>query len=151
MAKFIYRMQSILDVKEKLEEQARNEFARARLKLTQEEEKLDAFVNRRLGYEEEGRRLQEGGLNVQDILENRDAIEKMKLLIEEQKLQVQLAEKQLEEAREKLTDAMKESKTHQKLKEKAFETFMQEENAKESKEIDELVSYTYGQKRKSGE
>ena len=31
MAKFIYRMQSILDIKQKLEEQAKNEFAKARI------------------------------------------------------------------------------------------------------------------------
>ena len=28
------------------------------------------------------------------------------------------------------------------------EAFIKEENAKESKEVDELVSYTYGQKRR---
>jgi flagellar FliJ protein len=42
---------------------------------------------------------------------------------------------------------MQESKTQAKLREKAFEAFLKEENAKESKEIDELVSYTYGQKK----
>ena len=36
----------------------------------------------------------------------------------------------------------------EKLKEKAFEKFLQEENAKESKEIDELVSFTYGKKQR---
>ena len=40
MAKFIYRMQSILDVKLKMEEQARMEFASARMRLDEEEEKL---------------------------------------------------------------------------------------------------------------
>jgi len=36
----------------------------------------------------------------------------------------------------------------EKLREKAFETFIKEENARESKEVDELTSYTYGQKRR---
>ena len=40
MARFIYRMQSILDIKEKLEEQARMEFATAKVRLNEEEEKL---------------------------------------------------------------------------------------------------------------
>ena len=35
---------------------------------------------------------------------------------------------------------------HETLREKAFEVFMQEENHTESKAIDELTSYTYGQK-----
>ena len=41
MAKFIYRMQNILDIKNKLEIQAKNSYAAARMKLSQEEQKLD--------------------------------------------------------------------------------------------------------------
>ena len=62
MAKFIYRMQSILDIKEKMEEQARNEFAQARLHLNEEEEKLKNLTDRKEGYEQQGRKLQESGL-----------------------------------------------------------------------------------------
>ena len=151
MAKFIYRMQSVLDIKQKLEEQAKNEFAKARLQLTLEEDRLQKLMERRNSYMEEGKKLRESSLNVRDILENRDAIENMKRLITAQQRTVKKAEEMLETAREKLTEAMKESKTQEKLKEKAFKTFMKEENARESREIDELVSYTYGQKRNSGE
>lgn len=147
MAKFIYRMQSILDIKEKMEEQARNEFAQARLHLNEEEEKLQILTDRKEGYEQQGRELQENSLSVQDILENRNAIERMKEFIEIQKKAVLTAQAQLEDARLKLQMAMQESKTQNKLKEKAFEEFIKEENARESKEIDELVSYTYGQKK----
>lgn len=147
MAKFVYRMQSILDIKEKMEEQARNEFAQARLHLTEEEEKLKILTDRKAGYEQQGRKLQESGLNVRDILENINAIEMMKELIEIQKKAVKTAQAQLEDARLRLQMAMQESKTQNKLREKAFEEFVKEENAKESKEIDELVSYTYGQKK----
>lgn len=147
MAKFIYRMQSILDIKEKMEEQARNEFAQARMHLNEEEEKLQNLTDRKENYEQQGRQLQESGLNVSDILENRNAIERMKEFIELQKKAVLTAQAQLEDAREKLQIAMQESKTQNKLKEKAFDEFVKEENAKESKEIDELVSYTYGQKK----
>ena len=37
-------------------------------------------------------------------------------------------------------------RSQEKLREKAFEQFVAEENSKESKEVDELTSYTYGQK-----
>ena len=43
---------------------------------------------------------------------------------------------------------MQERKIQEKLRENAFEAFMKEENAREGKEVDELVSYTYGQKRR---
>lgn len=146
MSKFVYRMQSILEVKKKLEEQARNNFAAARAALNEEEEKLEALTVRKLGYEEKGRLLRESTLKVMDILENKEAILRMEEFIELQKLEVERATERLEEARAALQLAMQESKTHEKLREKAFEEFLHEENAKEAKEIDELVSYTYGQK-----
>lgn len=147
MAKFIYRMQSILNIKEKLEEQARMDFAQANMRLAAEEEKLQQLKDRKLFYEEEGRRLQQDALKVTDILENQNAIERMKEFIAEQLLAVKKAEEAVEIARLALMEAMLETKTQHKLKEKAFEEFMREENAREAKEIDELTSYTYGQKQ----
>lgn len=47
MAKFVYRMQNILDIKNKLEVQARNSYAAARMKLSQEEENLTECLNRK--------------------------------------------------------------------------------------------------------
>ena len=47
MAKFIYRMQSILDIKTKMEEQAKMEFAAAKMRLDEEEEKLQVLQDRK--------------------------------------------------------------------------------------------------------
>lgn len=148
MAKFIYRMQNILNLKLKLEEQQKMEFAAARKRLDEEEEKLELLLNRKAGYEEEGRRLREDSLNVQDIRDNRNAILQMDEYIAYQKVQVSKAEAELEKERQKLKEAMQERKIQEKLRENAFEAFMKEENAREGKEVDELVSYTYGQKRR---
>lgn len=149
MSKFVYRMQNILNLKYKLEDQAKMEFAAARRRLTEEEEKLELLCRRKASYEEEGRRLREDTLAVLDILENRNAIVQMEEFIELQKLEVVKAEEALEIERQKLQEVMKERKIHEKLREKAFMAFLKEENARESKEIDELVSYTYGQKKSS--
>ena len=146
MAKFIYRMQSILDIKIKMEEQARMEFATARIRLDEEEEKLNQFIARKADYEEEGRRLRKDSLQVFEIRENRQAIERMDDLILFQRDAVLRAERVLDEARMRLQTAMQESKTQEKLKERAFEDFLRELSAQEAKEVDELTSYTYGQK-----
>ena len=50
MAKFIYRMQNILDIKYKLEAQARSDYAVAAAKLAEEEEKLAALFLRKRQY-----------------------------------------------------------------------------------------------------
>ncbi len=148
MSKFIYRMQSILNLKYKMEEQAKMEFAAARIKLDEEEEKLKILFERKADYEEAGRKLREDSLVVQDILDNKNAISQFEYFIEEQKIQVHRAEEKLEEKRIKLQEVMQERKAQEKLREKAFEVFIKEENSRESKEIDELTSYTYGQKRR---
>ncbi|MDE5907580.1 MAG: flagellar export protein FliJ [Lachnospiraceae bacterium] len=146
MARFIYRMQSILDIKTKMEEQARMEFAAARMHLDEEEEKLQILNDRKAAYENKGRELRKDSLKVREILENREAITRMEEFIAFQMQQVRLAEERLEDARYKLQVARQESKTQEKLKEKAFDAFMREENAREAKEVDELTSYTHGRK-----
>ena len=146
MAKFIYRMQSILDIKEKMVDQAKMEFAAARMHLTEEEEKLNVLITRKADYEQQGRDLRSDSLKVMEIMENRDAISRMEEFIILQRRQVKRAENLFEAAREKLKNAMQESKTQEKLREKAFDEFMREENAREAKEVDELVSYTHGRK-----
>lgn len=146
MARFIYRMQSILDIKEKMEEQARMDFAAARMHLDEEEEKLHILNDRKAAYENKGRELRKDSLKVREILENREAITCMEEFIAFQMHQVELAEAHLEDARYKLQVARQESKTQEKLKEKAFDVFMREENAREAKEVDELTSYTHGRK-----
>ena len=150
MARFRYRMQSILDITNKMEEQARMDYAAARMRLTEEEEKRDRLYDRKHFYEEESRGNLQGTLKVRKIIESKEAILRMDEFIVDQEVEVQKAEERLEKRRIRLTELRIERKTHEKLREKAFEAFKAEENVKEGKEIDELTSYTYGQKQKQG-
>ena len=137
-------MQNILNVKEKLETQAKNEFAIAAAKEREEEEKLNAVIARRDEKEAVLKALVESELDVRAIREAEDALEVMKYHVMQQRLNLAAARQELEVARDKLTAAMQDRKTHEKLKEKQFEQFVAEEAAKESKEIDEIVSYRHG-------
>lgn len=60
MAKFTYKMQNILDIKYKLETQAKTSFSIAAAKLNKEEEKLEGLVQRKNAYEIRARELVEG-------------------------------------------------------------------------------------------
>ena len=148
MSKFIYRMQNILNIKYKLEDQAKTEFMLANQILREEEEKLQKLKDRKAGYEEEVRRLLQKNLQVDLIKENQEAIVRMGEFIKEQTERVKEAQYQVDQKAAKLTELRKERKAQEKLKEKAFENFLQEENARESKEIDELVSFTYGRRQR---
>lgn len=148
MARFIYRMQSILDVKSKLEETAKQEFSHKQLLLVKEEEKLAKLIKSKEHYEEEAVRLRTGSLDFLKIQENQNALNHLELEIKTQRERIRERQKEVEEAREKLAELMKERKAQEILKEKAFEQFLQDEKNAESKEVDELTSYTFGKKTK---
>ena len=67
MAKFTYRMQNILDIKVKMENQAKIAYGIANRKLMEEQEKLREIMMRRAGYERQAKKLVSGTLNVQEI------------------------------------------------------------------------------------
>lgn len=147
MARFRYSMQSILNIKVKMETLAKQKFSAARYALDEEEEKLAELFRRKSEYEQKAHVLLKGTLNVRDIEDNKNAILMMDQYIVLQKMEVKKAEEMLELARAELAEVMKERKMHETLREKAFQNFLQEENRQEGKSVDELTSYTYGQKR----
>ena len=148
MAKFKYRMQNILDIKQKLEESAKMEFGEANVRVMEEEERLSAIDEKKQAYEAEGSRLRSAKLQVADIKNNTRAISVLGDMKKEQESEVEKAKLVLEQKRVKLQIAMQERKTQEKLYENAFEEFVREENARESKEVDELTSYVYGKRTK---
>ena len=151
MAKFRYRMQSILNIKYQLETQAKMELGKAQMALNEEQEKLKRLIDRKAAYLEEGRRIREKALRVNDLRDNRNAMLVMDELIVAQRTEVAKAAEVVELARQKLTEVMQERKMHEKLKEKALLQFLEEEKAAEAKVVDELTSYTYGQRGKGNE
>lgn len=145
MAKFQYKLQSVLDIKEKLESQEKIAFGLAAARLLEEQEALQKLMIQKAGYDKQARKLVEGSINVLEINACRKAIETMKTRIRGQMMNVHNAERQLEVVRNRLNAVMIERKTYEKLREKKFEEFKQELAYEEKKEVDELVSYTYHQ------
>ena len=143
MAKFRYRMQNILNVKMKLESQAKIAYGIANQKYMEEQKKLQEIILRRTSYEKILKESMMGTIDVREVSHARADVNTMKTLMRRQMIEVHKAERALEDARKALNEIMMERKTHEKLKEKAFEQFKEELKAEESKEIDQLVSYTY--------
>ena len=148
MAGFRYNLQSILNIKYQLENQAKMDLGRAQVRLMEEEEKLQTLIDRKEAYLEEGRRMRSKTLHVSELRDNSNAVSVMDEMIDRQKEQVAKAEEAVEAARVRLQEVMQERKMHERLKEKALEQFRREENAAEFKSVDELTSYTYGQRGK---
>ncbi len=146
MARFRYKMQNILSIKEKMETQAKQAFADAKRRLDHEIEELDALLARKREIERHAVEVLQGELDMHEIEDSQMARIVIDQKIAEQRQRVSRAEIALENTRAQLEEAVKERKTHEKLKEKQFDEFVREESRAESKTIDELTTYTYGQK-----
>lgn len=151
MAKFIYKMQSLLNIKEKLEDQAKTAFGLARAALNAEEEKLERLVLKRNGYIESKRQGMSSSINVKELAQLEQAIKTMEYQIAEQILVVRQAEKNLQLAQARLENAMKERKVQEKLREHAYEDFLKEMEAADQQEINELVTFRFGKIREREE
>lgn len=143
MPKFIYKMESILGIKYKMEDQAKIAYGNARLKLMEEEERLFSLNKKLVTYQLQLKGLMSESLNVVKINQCREGIEVIKLAIKKQHMVVKKAEQLVEAKRISLNSCMLERKTHEKLKEKAFDDFILDYEAKQRVEIDELVSFKY--------
>ena len=146
MARFRFSMESVLNIKKKLEEQAKNEYGQANARLFREQEKLNTFLMRREEAKQKLKLILCETLSMTEIRKMEDAVEVLSFYVVQQQLEVKRCEKEVEIAREKLTEAMKERKIFDQLKEKAYEEFLKEENWKEQKEVDELMSFKHGSK-----
>ncbi len=147
MLKFRYSMQGILDLKYRLEEQAKGAFAAAKLRYEEEQDRLDVLKNERQSYEEGLRGMMLGELNFQEIRAVKTGIVAKEDAIKKQNRVLARAEHEMEAASEKLKELMVDRKTHETLKDKAFENYLIEMAGEEMKEIDELVSYRFNNRQ----
>ena len=144
MAKFKYRMQNILELKMKLEEQQKMDLAAARINLNEEEDKLKDLYERKNEYQEALRESCKNKLNVHKIRMSTLAYESMDDVISRQKIEVKKAEGKVAVEQDKMGEAMKERKIQEKLRERNFNRFVKEVAYEEAAMVDELVAYKYG-------
>ena len=143
MKKFVYSMQSILNLQLELEDQQKAAFREANEKLHEEEEILRAMMQKQAEYEKKLKELMCGTIDLQEVRTTKHGIDIMKSRVRTQMFAVHMAEKNVEAARIRLTEAMIDRKTQERMKEKAFEEYKKELLQEEMKEIDELVSYRH--------
>ena len=124
MAVFRFSMQNILNMKEKLEEQEKNNFAQANRRLLEAQEELEKLKRRLLQKELELRETVYQLMDVQEVRTQENAVEIVKMYVRQQQLVVVQREKEVEVARQRLQE--------------------------EQKEVDELVSYRHGAGKLTG-
>lgn len=149
MARFVYRMQSVLNIKQQTENQTKMEFAVAQAELNNQLDILDEYINRKARYLAEGEELRKAdSLKLQDILDNQYATAQMDVMIRQQSAVVQQYETKLERVRLKLARNIQERKMQETLRDRAFAEYLEEQKQEEAKENDQRTSFTYGQRQK---
>lgn len=138
---FRFKLQSVLEFKEKKEEEEQREFASKKEILLKEERKLKSLKDLQEARRQElTQKSAKGLLNVSEIKMYHEHQKKLAKDIAAQNIRVQQAQADVEWQRQKLLEAMKERKTYEELKEKHRQAFVAEEEAEERKLLDEIAT-----------
>ncbi len=149
MARFVYKMQSVLNIKQQTENQTKMEFAMAQAELNKQLDILQEYIDRKAAYIKEAEDLRnEDSLKLREILDNQYATAQMDVMIKHQSNVVEQYQQRVEKVRIKLTRNIQERKMQETLRDRAFAEFMEEQKQEEAKENDQRTSFTYGQRQK---
>ncbi len=140
MAKFSFRLQTVLEHKQRLEELAQLEHARALAAQVTEERSLAQLHDAEgRGFSELERQRFQGKLDIESLQLGMTYLDALKVQITRQVQVVDRVRKASEVKRELLAGAMQERKAFERLREKQLKDFTQEQIRRELVEQDEMV------------
>jgi len=138
---FKFKLQTVLDHKQKQEEEEQRELVRRKDILAKEERRLKRLKDiQETRKRELAEKSAQGLLNVEEIQMYHQFQKRLSAEISAQSIRVQQAQADVEWQREKLLEAMKERKTYEKLKEKHYQAWLAETEAEERKLLDEIAT-----------
>jgi flagellar FliJ protein len=141
---FKFRLQSVLDAREKKFEDSQLEFVKAQHRLQQEKQIMSNLLQElektTIGLEKV---LNSGGIDNTLIFIHQNYIVTLKREIKLQQQRIEEAEKFLEEKNHLMLEALKAKKVMEKLKEKALEEFKESLNRHDLILIDEIATGRY--------
>lgn len=144
MVKFIFKFQSVFELKEKFEEKAKNEYGFEVSKLEKERKTLELL---KITISNSLDRLkcinEKQDLSIIELNEYNNYILGIKSKISNQKDIIKIQERNVKEKQEALVQAMKERKSLEKMRENEYEKYLREEKLMEQRDIDELVSFKH--------
>ena len=151
MAKFVFRLQTILNYKKQIESLRKNELASA-IKVFEKEK----AILRGLHFEMDQtvikiRRLKQGQIDIVELKLLDGYCLYLKDKINAQTIVVQKAEAFVEEKKRALVEAMRERKLLENLREKKLKEFLYEERKNEQKVSEEIFGFKYAKTLVSGE
>lgn len=142
MKRFRFRLQRLLDIRDQIRDEARQELARRNLELAQQESIL-----RGLQEELGGLRVKQDGIFTAGELQLAGVYAvRVQQMIEQQLLMVAQAAKSVAEARERYVQANKDARALELLQDKKREEYREEVLKEEVRQLDEVATQRAGMK-----
>ena len=141
MRRFSFRLQRVLDIREQIRDELRQELVR---KNHERDDELQVLA--RLEQESLQIKIEEGGTYSASELVMFGAYSvRLKQQMEQQQQRVAAAIKQVEEAKERYIEASKEAKALEMLRQKRREEYTEQQLKEEGRQLDELAIQRVGQ------
>ncbi len=148
MKKYSFRLQPVLDIREKTLEDKRLEMAQVIQLLNEQQEGLERLLAKQESYKEELESLSlEDNLNVFALANFENYMVTLQEQITQQKFTIENTQKALRVKQEAVNEALKDVKVLEKLKEKQSQKFYRDIEMKEANEIDDISTTRYKLKR----
>ncbi len=144
LRRFKFRLQSVLNLKEKKLEDERMALAQILRVLEDQKDTLLSLNDKKEQIEKSfDNANKEAALDIQNIVNARNYLEKISNEIKTQFEIIKKTQIELDEQTQKVNEAYKELKVLEKLKEKQYEEFLKEFRQNETKELDDIVISRY--------
>lgn len=141
MQRFSFRLQRVLDIREQIRDELRQELVR---KNHERDDELQVLA--RLEQESLQIKIEEGGTYSASELVMFGAYSvRLKQLMEQQQQRVAAAIKQVEEVKERYIEASKEAKALEMLRQKRREEYTEQQLKEDGRQLDELAIQRIGQ------
>lgn len=147
MAKFIFKLQPLLNIKTQKEDALKNELAKAIRYLENEKNVLKSHKEEQKKYMAEVSSESANGVTVERLKTYNMYISLLKQKILNQTKRVKSAQKIVDKYREELIQISKERKMLETLKDKQYGEYLKEQEKQQQKETDEVISYKESTKR----
>lgn len=141
MGSYKFKLQKLLELKENLEEEKKNQLGLAFQRLKDENEKLKLLRAELSIADKELNDQAKNGIEIRKLKVFTQRIDYYKNLINKQILSVKMADEYVEVCRLELIKASQAKKVMEKLKDKDYVKYLYTEQKKEDRIVDELVSF----------
>ncbi len=148
MKKYSFRLQPVLDIREKTLEDKRLEMAQVIQLLNEQQEGLERLIAKQASYKDELESLSlEDDLNVFALANFKNYMVNLQEQITQQEHNIENTKKALRVKQEAVNEALKDVKVLEKLKENQSQKFYKDIETKEANEIDDISTARYRLKR----